>query len=1217
MFLAIFSQMWKNVKSKEKNNELLSAMSSSSATSPDDSKTNSPSQISIKTNRTSLTTSPEENSLEEKPSLEIKKKSSKIHIKNFNEMGSQKKILSLTNDNNTLLIASMDTPNASKIEQRLVCQCKCQCNIKCRTKTKLLYANGENSEQIKSSLGILTLPPSLLTKPSKSRSLKNGSLSTTKTDSPYYYNNNDNNDDDDDGDPSSSSSEENSIILEKKLKTFSKSFTIIYILMAALFMCVLTQGIWLYTIYIKNPNNSIVITSSLPSSLPSSSSSSLLSSSLKSSTESTDLKFRENLRNELLLNKNFLETIVIDIIKDNSDLMKLNNNNNNNNNNDYYNYINDYNSAQQLHQTDKNYFKYDNYNKNLESTKMPYDDDDDDDSGGGVVDNGDNDSKNNNDREIVKNERKRSTNANIRSRFAIKSNNPILLSKSHLNSKLRKRDVSSAHNLQHGQVTEFFHPSYRKELEEQDIEEKKRTGKGTAPNGDDWVYLTTFSRVPQQQVTDHCKKVKEYCAPGPIGPVGPPGPKGPPGLPGVPGHKGNRGDVGIPGPPGFDGREGPNGPRGPKGDQGLPGNPGLDGRDGVPGEPGLDGVPGRAGADGIPGKNGVPGINGTNGMPGINGLPGAQGPKGAMGPPGEPGPKGATGPRGRQGKPGINGINGIPGIKAWKINLNNTSDTSDLLIPPSIADLYNTSRTIIVEEGKDLRLSCGANGTPEPNIEWRRNDGRTISVQFEEFSSINGRFLNISNITRNHMGAYNCYADNGIPPVAVATYVVEVHFSPMISVYRQTIFALEGGVASMECQVEAFPEAVRYWERVSDGKILLPGEKYQTATHTDGYKVTMRLSINNLYSDDFGRYFCVAKNELNSTIASFEVIKKNPNNALPTMPSLKVFGRRPPEVFCPPAVVCEKCAEPSEFECKDEIRTNFYIQQTGNYSYPGWPKPDHGCQLTAVGKPVYNKFTDEIYGAWLKDGVDSNVNKKQELIYVTRQNYNNRLYQYNDRNQFKLNTSFKHYEIREGFVGNAHVVYNRSFYFHQLDTNYVARYDLEKQKIVATQEMPHLGYKVNNTLYTTQRNFMDFNVDASGLWVIYSADDSNNTIVAKLNAETLQIQYSWNITLDHHKFGEMFIICSVLYAIDSVTETKTSISIGVDLISGKLLGVNLPFTTPFRFATTVGYNRNQMELYSWDRGNQLTYPIRLRDFPVKDPYDESLFMTRNMDFTKK
>ena len=46
--------------------------------------------------------------------------------------------------------------------------------------------------------------------------------------------------------------------------------------------------------------------------------------------------------------------------------------------------------------------------------------------------------------------------------------------------------------------------------------------------------------------------------------------------------------------------------------------------------------------------------------------------------------------------------------------------------------------------------------------------------------------------------------------------------------------------------MEAFPEAIRYWERVTDGKLLDPGEKYRIETYPDGsvYIVSFHLIRN-------------------------------------------------------------------------------------------------------------------------------------------------------------------------------------------------------------------------------------------------------------------------------------------------------------------------------------------------------------------------------------
>jgi hypothetical protein len=59
----------------------------------------------------------------------------------------------------------------------------------------------------------------------------------------------------------------------------------------------------------------------------------------------------------------------------------------------------------------------------------------------------------------------------------------------------------------------------------------------------------------------------------------------------------------------------------------------------------------------------------------------------------------------------------------------------------------------------------------------------------------------------------------------------------MIRIQNQMVGASIGSIAILDCYVEAFPNAVTYWEK-SDGRVLEKGEKYQIATKESGiYKV--------------------------------------------------------------------------------------------------------------------------------------------------------------------------------------------------------------------------------------------------------------------------------------------------------------------------------------------------------------------------------------------
>jgi len=125
--------------------------------------------------------------------------------------------------------------------------------------------------------------------------------------------------------------------------------------------------------------------------------------------------------------------------------------------------------------------------------------------------------------------------------------------------------------------------------------------------------------------------------------------------------------------------------------------------------------------------------------------------------------------------------------------------------------------------------------------------------------------------------------------------------------------------------------------------------------------------------------------------------------------------------------------------------------------------------------------------------------------------------------------------------GNAHVIYNGSFYYNQNGSANIVRYVLDKN-ISYSLNAPLVATTGNNYLYTTNYSYMDFSVDENGLWVIYGIPSSNHTVVMKVNTiQTMEIEYMWNISIKHHLFGEMFVACGVLYAIDSTTERNSKI----------------------------------------------------------------------------
>ncbi|KAJ2948683.1 hypothetical protein O0L34_g7940 [Tuta absoluta] len=726
---------------------------------------------------------------------------------------------------------------------------------------------------------------------------------------------------------------------------------------------------------------------------------------------------------------------------------------------------------------------------------------------------------------------------------------------------------------------EFFNPKMRAELEEKDAAEMRKTGaKGPAPGGDTWVWLTSYSRVPYKVVQGFCKATQDYCPPGVQGPKGPIG---------QPGPKGERGDPGSPGKSGQAGARGPQGPPGPKGERGFPGNPGLDGRDGVPGEPGLDGLPGRNGADGASGKDGRDGIPGKDGSPGKNGKDGKDGRVGAQGPPGLRGMKGDRGPIGPKGQRGNDGRDGAPGRPG--LSIYNYTKEKELLVPPTFAQDHHK---MLVREGEPLRIQCNPSGRPEPSVEWRRFDGTPIIQGSWRDANVNGHFLNIPNVSRWHGGKYVCLANNGMLPSANQTTDVEIHFSPYIRVPNNVAYVDPVKKhAKLECEVQGWPEPVLAWE-VDGVTIESPRYKMEVTPTKVRWAWVMRLEIPNVRDHDFHRkYSCVAKNELNNQTIRGDIRLTNDSSTQNENVYVEIGSIPPAPTSYEELCQVQKC--PSCPRCDRERLYITTMNATAGYKL----RRNTNCQLYAIGKPVYHRSKDELFGSWLRDANGSDFQK--EKLWTTQENDVERLREYRSKMAFKNDKVDEFHKLQKPFYGNGHIVYSGSFFYQANESGHpgdIIRYDLAKSRLKSVK-LPYAGGR----LYSTQHNQVDFSADDNGLWAIYSLEESNNTAVAKLsfdpNKDDLNIDYLWNISLNHKQVGEMFIVCGVLYVLDSATERDSKVSIAVDLYLKKPVEISLPFTNAFRKTTQLGYDHNHKELYSWDRGNQLTYPVRYNELP--------------------
>lgn len=73
------------------------------------------------------------------------------------------------------------------------------------------------------------------------------------------------------------------------------------------------------------------------------------------------------------------------------------------------------------------------------------------------------------------------------------------------------------------------------------------------------------------------------------------------------------------------------------------------------------------------------------------------------------------------------------------------------------------------------------------------------------------------------------------------------------------------------------------------------------------------------------------------------------------------------------------------------------------------------CALYAVGKPVYNKFTDEAYGAWLRDPKPRD-DKPDEKIWATKESNSTVLYEYANRSDYRIDKTIRTHNLKIAFT---------------------------------------------------------------------------------------------------------------------------------------------------------------------------------------------------------
>uniref|UniRef100_A0A8D0AT03 Olfactomedin 4 n=1 Tax=Salvator merianae TaxID=96440 RepID=A0A8D0AT03_SALMN len=233
------------------------------------------------------------------------------------------------------------------------------------------------------------------------------------------------------------------------------------------------------------------------------------------------------------------------------------------------------------------------------------------------------------------------------------------------------------------------------------------------------------------------------------------------------------------------------------------------------------------------------------------------------------------------------------------------------------------------------------------------------------------------------------------------------------------------------------------------------------------------------------------------------------------------------------------------------------------------------------------------WGAWGR--YSSPLYPEKELYWVAPLNTDGRYLEY-----YRLHDSydnlllFRHsnqFRIQYG-EGSGMAVYNNYMYFNAHGSRDMSKLDLNSNNVVLRKTLPGAVYNNRFSYAGVSWQDLDFAVDESGLWVIYSTEASTgNIVISKLNETSLDVISTWETKQYRPSVSNAFIVCGVLYATRPVNTRKEEIFYTYDTNNGREGRISIIVDKMLETIQSINYCPIDRRLYVYNDAYLIRYDL--------------------------